>query len=161
RVRWHDRLANFWAGFGFGSKSWRELATDRMLEQAGIRRPEVIAAGETSGQAFLLLRVVPDEVALRSCLEKETDPLIRRRLARKLGQELARMHAAGIDHPDLVSKHVLVQPETMEFCFLDWQRSRRHQRMSWSRRCRDLAALDATLGEDLTTDRERLICFHS
>ncbi|HMF15632.1 MAG TPA: lipopolysaccharide kinase InaA family protein [Gemmataceae bacterium] len=161
RVRWHDRLANFWAGFGFVSKSWRELATDRMLEQAGIRRPEVIAAGETSGQAFLLLREVPDAVELRSFLEKETDPLIRRRLARKLGQELARMHAAGIDHPDLVSKHVLVQPETMEFCFLDWQRSRRHQRMSWSRRCRDLAALDATLGEDLTTDRERLICFHS
>ena len=161
QVRWRDRLASFLAGFGFVSKSWRELATDHKLEQAGIHRPEVIAAGETSGQAFLLLREVPDAVELRSFLENETDPLIRCRLARRLGQELARMHAAGIDHPDLVSKHVLVQPETMRLCILDWQRSRQHRRLSWSTRCRDLAALDATLGENLATDHERLTCLHS
>jgi tRNA A-37 threonylcarbamoyl transferase component Bud32 len=161
RVRWRDRLANFLAGFGFVSKSWRELATDRLLQQADIHRPEVIAAGEKAGQAFLLLREVPEAMELRSFLEKNRDPLNRRRLARKLGQELARIHSAGIDHPDLVSKHVLVQAETMALWFLDWQRSRQRRRLSWSSRCRDLAALDATLGEHVATDRERLICLHS
>ncbi len=161
RVRWRDRLANFWAGFGFVSKSWRERAMDQWLNKAGIDSPEVLAAGEKDGRAFFLVREVPGAVELRSFLEQNADPAIRRRLARKLGKDLARMHAAGIDHPDLVSKHVLVQAETMGLWFLDWQRSRRPRRLSWACRCRDLAALDATLADNLATDRERLICLQS
>jgi tRNA A-37 threonylcarbamoyl transferase component Bud32 len=161
RVRWRDRLANFWAGFGFVSKSWRELAMDQLLQKLDINRPEVVAAGEANGQAFLLVREVADVVELRSFLESNSNQTIRRRLARKLGEELARMHAAGIHHPDLVSKHVLVQPATMRLWFLDWQRSRRPRRLSWSCRCRDLAALDATLADTLASERERFIFLHA
>jgi tRNA A-37 threonylcarbamoyl transferase component Bud32 len=161
RVRRRDRLANFWAGFGFVSKSWRELAMAQLLRTAEINGPEVVAAGEKDGQAFLLLREVPDAMELRSFLEQHAEPEIRRRLAWKLGRELARIHTAGIDHPDLFSKHVLVQAETIRLWFLDWQRSRKRRSLSWSRRCRDLAALDATLAENLATDRERFLCLCS
>jgi len=162
RVRWRDRLVNFWAGFGFVSKSWRELAMDQVLQKEDIiNRPEVMAAGEASGQAFLLVREISDAVDLRSFLENHSNPAVRRRLARKLGEELARMHSAGIQHPDLLSKHVLVQSKTMWLCFLDWQRSRRPRRLSWSRRCRDLAALDATLADTLASERERFIFLHA
>jgi len=162
RVRWRDRFANFCAGFGFVSKSWREQAMDQLLQKVDItNRPEVMAAGEANGQAFLLVCEVRDAVELRSFLESSSNQTIRRRLARKLGEELARMHAAGIHHPDLVSKHVLVQAETMRLWFLDWQRARRPRRLSWSRRCRDLAALDATLADNLASERERLIFLHA
>src|SRR5262245_29576589 len=161
RVRWRDRLANFLAGFGFVSKSWRELATDHLLQEENINSPEVMAAGEASGQAFLLVREVPKAVELRSFLANHSNPEVRCRLAQKLGEELSRLHAAGIDHPDLVSKHVLVQAETMQLWFLDWQRSRPLRRLSWSRRCRDLAALDATLADNLAPDRDRLSFLHA
>ena len=162
RVRWRERLASAWAGFGFVSRSRRELAVSSMLEQAGIAAPEVIAAGEEGRQAFVLLRAVDNAHDLRWFLQHTTDPARRCQLARQLGEALAQIHAAGIDHPDLYSKHVLVQPLAGEckLWFLDWQRSRRRH-VSWSLRCRDLAALDASLADTLASPRERLRCLQA
>src|SRR5262249_11884568 len=59
RVRWKDRLANAWAGFGFVSKAYREYLFLRELAGAGVRCPEPVAAGEDGrGRAFLLVREV-------------------------------------------------------------------------------------------------------
>jgi tRNA A-37 threonylcarbamoyl transferase component Bud32 len=85
----------------------------------------------------------------------------RRRFARRLGEALAHLHAAGFDQPDLYSKHVLVQPQTGEICFLDWQRSLRRRQVSHRHRWHDLAALDATLADDLATSRDRLACLQA
>ncbi len=68
------------------------------------------------------------------------------------------MHAAGFTHPDLYSKHVLVGPDGASVQFLDWQRSRRRLVLDARRRARDLAALHATLADDLARPRERLAC---
>ncbi len=163
RVPWKDRCANARAGFGFVSKSYREALLLTSLQRAGISCPEVIAAGEDrQGHAFLLLRELTGARELRLFLQDQraAPRSERRRFARQLGMALARMHDTGFDHPDLYSKHVLVQADGA-VCFLDWQRSRRWQRVNWRRRCRDLAALDATLSEDLATARERLVCLRA
>ncbi len=161
RVPWKERLANAWSGFGWVSKSRREAATLRALRQAGVGCPDWIAVGEDDrGRAFLLLREVSGTVDLRHFLQRLAPPRDRHRLARRLGRELARLHDAGFDHPDLYAKHVLVDPDDGTFHFLDWQRSRRG-RPSWRQRCRDLAALHATLADDLASPRERLACLRA
>lgn len=157
-VSWRERWRNAWAGFGAVSKSARELALLRAL--AGVGGPDWMAAGETDdGRAFVLVREASDAVELRALLAEGTlAPRDRRRLARSLGRLLARVHAAGFDHPDLYAKHVLVRRADLAVTFLDWQRTRRRQRVPWRIRARDLAALDATLGDDLASTRQRLLC---
>jgi tRNA A-37 threonylcarbamoyl transferase component Bud32 len=158
RVRWKDRLANAWAGFGFVSKAHREYRFLREVAAAGIGCPEPIAAGaDRRGRAFLLVRAVGGR-ELRGFLKRAPADL-RRLTAVRLGEELARIHAAGFGHPDLYSKHILVSAgpgEKPSFHFLDWQRSRRRQCMSWAVRSRDLAALEATLADELASPRDRI-----
>jgi hypothetical protein len=72
---------------------------------------------------------------------------------------LARLHEAGFSNPDLYSKHVWIEPHSERFCVLDWQRSSRRNRVGWKQRCRDLAALNATVAGDWATPRERLACW--
>ncbi len=164
RVPWRDRLANAWAGRGFVAKAYREFLTLREVAAAGIGCPEPIAAGEDgAGRAFLLLRELPGCSDLRTFLRDRASGE-RCGLATCLGVEVARIHAAGFDHPDLYSKHVLIAAGadgTPAFHFLDWQRSRRRRRVSWAVRLRDLAALDATLAADLVAVRDRLACLRA
>ena len=158
RVPWRDRLANALTGHGFVSKSTREASILSHLAQAGIPCPEVLAHGETGQQAFLLLREKPGMTDLRHYLLQY--PEQRLVIARAMGRDLARIHAAGFQHSDLYTKHVLVAPGP-SFCFLDWQRSRYRRQISWAGRCRDLATLDATLPESVAADRVRLACLRS
>ena len=163
RVPWKERLRNAADGFGFVAKSGREAATLRHLHAAGVRCPEWMAVGEDDhGRAFLLLRELMGE-DLRTFLQnrKKASPEQRRRFARGLGEALAEIHNTGFDHPDLYSKHVLVNPDNQTIGFLDWQRSRRRRQVTWRRRCRDLAALEATLADGLATLRERLVCMRA
>lgn len=164
RIRWKDRLLNALAGFGFTSKSGREASVLGRLQRAGIGCPEVMAvADDGRGRAFLLLRELSDTRELRLFLQDQRNASAdhRRHLARRLGEALAEFHNAGFDHPDLYSKHVLVHPSDLKISFLDWQRSRQRHHVAWRRRCRDLAALEATLVEDLATTRERLFCLRA
>jgi tRNA A-37 threonylcarbamoyl transferase component Bud32 len=160
RVPWRDRAASAWAGFGWSSKSVREARMLEKLHAADVPCPEVAATGEQGGQAFLLLREQSGMMDLRAYLAGALIPAERRAFAVALGCELARIHAAGFDQPDLYAKHILVRRTAsgVDLCFLDWQRSRLWRAVSWRRRLRDLAALDASLAEHLGSDRLRLIC---
>ena len=94
------------------------------LGRAGVGCPEWMAAGEDGrGRAFLVIRETPGMTDLRTWLRRKTDPEARLRLARSLGAALARMHAAGITHPDLFAKHVLVAADGETVQFLDWRRA--------------------------------------
>ena len=164
RVPWRDRLFNAVAGFGFVSKSSREASILAELQRAAVGCPEWIAVGEDrEGRTFLLLRELTGARDLRLFLEdyKHAPVGERLRFARRLGEALAGLHNAGFDHPDLYSKHVLVNPDTGRLSILDWQRSCRRRRVPWRRRCRDLAALAATLAGELASPRERLACLHA
>jgi heptose I phosphotransferase len=161
-LSWPDRLASAAAGFGFASRSLREARALDALAREGVGCPEWLAVGEDGcGGAFLLVRETPGATELRSWLARERHPAARRRLARSLGRALAHMHAAGFSHPDLYSKHVLVTAGGASVQFLDWQRGRRLLRLGRRRRARDLAALHATLADELAAPRERLACWRA
>jgi tRNA A-37 threonylcarbamoyl transferase component Bud32 len=164
RVPWSARLASAWHGFGWSSRSLREGRTLRALRAAGVRAPDWLACGEDGGgRAFLLVAGVSGAVSLRGFLYAERLMPRPERLAfaRRLGRALARVHAAGIDHPDLTSKHVLVHPHRRTITLLDWQRARRRPAVGWQERTRDLAALHASLADDLARPRERLACLRT
>lgn len=163
RVALRDRLASGWAGYGWSSKSVRESQLLEQLRAAGVPCPQVAAAGEEGGQAFLLMREQTGMTELRELLARPLATADRRALAHALGRELAHIHAAGFTQPDLYAKHILVRGagDGFHFCFLDWQRSRPMRRVSWQRRVRDLAALDASLTAELVPDRLRVACLHA
>jgi tRNA A-37 threonylcarbamoyl transferase component Bud32 len=156
RIPWRDRLANAVRGLGFTSKSYREAVLLRALRHDGVGCPEWIAVGEDgNGRAFLLVRELADHVELRTLL-CQANSSARQQLAQLAGRAVARFHAAGFDHRDLYSKHVHVDAVRGVISFLDWQRARQRRHVSWRDRCRDIAALHATLTPDLATPRERL-----
>jgi tRNA A-37 threonylcarbamoyl transferase component Bud32 len=169
RHAWRDRLASAWAGSGFVSKSRREARTLDALRRAGIGCPEWIAVGEDDhGRSFLLIRALTDARDLRLLLREspasgraQQGPRHQRRLARELGEALARLHDAGFDHPDLHAKHILVDSNLRSIHFLDCQRVRRRRHLDWQRRWHNLAALDATLDEHLASSRDRLVCLRA
>jgi hypothetical protein len=97
---------------------------------------------------------------LRIFLTLHESTKTRAHLAEALGYELAKMHDAGFDHPDLFAKHILVSDD-LRFCILDWQRARWRKSVSWRLRTRDLALLDATLHDALASDRLRLRCLRA
>jgi tRNA A-37 threonylcarbamoyl transferase component Bud32 len=162
-VCWRDRFRNAWHGFGWCSTAVREAAILLALRKAGIGCPEVVALGEVRRQAFVLLGDESAMTELRAILPTLSSDKECRCLAGALGRELARMHDAGFDHPDLFAKHILVSPRgaTFRFCILDWQRARRRRAVSWRLRCRDLAVLDATLHCALASARLRLRCLQA
>jgi len=163
-IRWRHRLHSAWAGFGFVSRCYREALVLQQLQRADIGCPEMIAAGEDDhGNSFLLVRELGHATELRQFLRVECPSgRARQEVAVLLGRVLAKLHAAGFQHSDLYSKHILARKDAsdgaLSFAFLDWQRARRHRRVSWSGCWRDLAALDATLADDLATPRQRLAC---
>ncbi|MBI3823018.1 MAG: hypothetical protein HY289_10125, partial [Planctomycetes bacterium] len=161
-VTWRDRFRNAWDGFGWCATSVREAAMLQALRRAGIGCPQVAALGEAGRQAFVLTRAETALTDLRVLLPTLSN-IDRNRLADALGRELARMHNAGFDHPDLFGKHILAAAEgdTFRICILDWQRGRRRRSVSWAMRWRDLAALDATLHDAVARDRLRLRCLRA
>jgi hypothetical protein len=164
RVPLRDRLANAWAGLGFVSKSCREAQALEELRRAGLGCPEWIAVGEDdAGRAFLLTRELTGAAELRAFLRDHLpqSPTPRRRFAARLGETLANLHDAGFDHPDLHSKHILVDPEDDAIYLVDCQRTAWSPRLAWRRRWHNLAALDATLGEHLANPRDRLACLQA
>ena len=162
RVPWRERLRSFCAGFGWASKSEREVRVLRDLRRAGVHVSRWLAYGEDGhGRAFALIRGVTGAMDLRSFLSTERSPAQRRDLAVRLGKALAGIHATGWDCPDLVSKHVLVRPHGTVPFLIDWQCATRARKVRWGVRIGALAALHATLADDLATPRERLTCLRA
>jgi tRNA A-37 threonylcarbamoyl transferase component Bud32 len=152
RVPWRDLVANAWDGFGFVSKSTREAKILHLAEKAKIPCPQVLAHGHSGPQAFLLVEDKSGMMEIRQYVQQH--PQQKTRVARALGREIARMHAAGFEHGELFTKHILIGPDGC-ICFLDWQRARLHKNITRNSCCRDLAKLDATLPTTLASDRMR------
>lgn len=157
RVGWKERLRQGLAGFGWSSRCEREARLLRALDASGFPCPEWVAYGEEGGRAFLLVEELHGGVELRRLLSDTRLSLHdRARLAERLGQAVAELHAAGFDTPDLTAKHVFVHPESFAVTLLDWQSSRRVVGLAVDARARALAALHASLADHLGGLRERL-----
>jgi tRNA A-37 threonylcarbamoyl transferase component Bud32 len=157
-VTWRERLRNRLAGFGGVSRCGRETAILKRLAAAGLPVPRWAAAGEDErGRAFLLVEEVAGAHGLRQALsDSPLSPAERGRLAERLGRLIARFHAAGFTTPDLTAKHVLVSPGSGEITLIDWQSARRVKAVPVGERVRALAALHASLPEELASPHERL-----
>lgn len=155
RVRRRDRFRSWRAGFGWASMAARETAVLRHLDEHRLPGPRWLAYGEADGEAFLLLEAAERAIDLRAA-GKVGDVL-----AERLGEVIARLHAAGVDQPDLFAKHFLVRTDTSKITLLDWQRATLRDRVSWRQRVRSLAALRATWGEQADSAWDRLLAAYA
>jgi tRNA A-37 threonylcarbamoyl transferase component Bud32 len=167
-----DRFRNWLAGLGWGTKARREWHVLTMMREAGLGCAEPVVAAERTGfrpQGYLLLCEIPGAELLCPHLARHVTWMTvadRRQFWAHLGREVARLHGIGIDHPDLFSKHILITPggepdRLPQVSFIDMQRSTTRRVVSISRRVRNLAALDATLPEDLASATDRLTFLQS
>src|SRR5260370_28880528 len=116
-VCWRERFRNAWDGFGWCSSAVREAAILQALHDAGIGCPAVVALGQDRRRAFVLMCDESAMTELRAFLPTLSSDEEWHCLADALGRELARMHDAGFDHPDLFAKHILVAPPAATFRF--------------------------------------------
>jgi tRNA A-37 threonylcarbamoyl transferase component Bud32 len=165
-----DRVRNWIEGIGWGTKSRREWHVIAAMIEARVGCAEPVVLAERSGfrpQGYIVLRGLVDAVLLRPYLKEHRGEMTvpqQRQLAAHLGREVARLHAAGINHPDLFSKHVLLSCKTgqlPEVCFIDLQRSSTRRVVSRASRVQDLASLDASLPPQLASHSDRLAFLQS
>lgn len=145
-VRLRDRYRSWRDGFGLASMSAREAAVLDHLERHRLPGPRCLAFGEADRQGFLLVEAAEGAKELRALIPFPDE------LADRIGRTIARIHAAGLDQPDLFAKHVLVRPDDLAVTILDWQRAIVRRPVPWSNRVRALAALHATCPDDLIPD---------
>ncbi|HWP56350.1 MAG TPA: lipopolysaccharide kinase InaA family protein [Candidatus Acidoferrales bacterium] len=133
-----DRLKDFFRA----SKAVRALKQAEALEESGFHTPRVVAAGEQRKRGVLwrafLLTAAVDGLSLPKFLDENlvaADPPDRvakkREGLRLLAAEIARLHACGFVHGDLVPYNILVRLESgvPTFFLVDNDRTRRYP--SW------------------------------
>ncbi len=156
-VGWREKFLNRRAGFGWVSRCEREAELLEQLDAANLPAPHWAAFGAHGGRAFLLAEEVPDAVDLRRILSDNALSIVqRRKLAVRLGEAVAAVHAAGFSTPDLTAKHVLVNPDTLGITFLDWPSATRGV-VSDAARADALGALHASLTLASSADRVRVL----
>jgi len=164
RVGWRERFKQWRAGFGWSSRSEREARMLRELDAAGFPSPKWVAYGEdSSGRAFLMLEELTGCVELRRILsDNALSQPERRDLIERLGRDIAELHAAGFDTPDLTAPLPMTvngrldksgDVDSFAVTLIDWQNARRTKRPD---SIRSLAALHSSLADELASPRERL-----
>jgi tRNA A-37 threonylcarbamoyl transferase component Bud32 len=139
-----------------GSRAAREYAVGREVAARGVPAPEVLAWGESASRlgpsdSFLLTRTVPDAVPLVDFLESRLPALPRplravllQRLARALGEFLARKHRSGVRHDDLHPGNLLVRfpGGEPELALIDLHAARLGRPLGWPASRGNLLMLD-------------------
>ena len=156
-VGWRVRLKNWRAGFGWVSRSEREAATLRRLEAAGLPGPQWLAYGaDGRGRAFLLVDDLAGAADLRAALrDASLSAADRRTLAERAGRAVAELHEAGFGTPELAAKHLFTDPRSGAVTLIDWQSAGRPGPVPAAARARWLAALAASLADDLASPADR------
>jgi 3-deoxy-D-manno-octulosonic acid kinase len=129
------------ARYFLGHRAFAELRATEAARAAGVRVPEVVAAGERRRvpgyEALLATRGIEGAEELAGWLAARGRGPERERVLRAAGEQVARLHDAGIGHPDLNLRNVLVAG--VGVYLLDLDRARRYPRaVPPGRRARDL-----------------------
>lgn len=94
-----------------GHRAFDELRATERARGGGVRVPEVLAATERRGvvgyAAWLATRLIPGAVESAAWL-RGASAGARRAFFAEAGRQVARMHAAGVAHPDLNLRNLLV-----------------------------------------------------
>ncbi|HEX2189169.1 MAG TPA: lipopolysaccharide kinase InaA family protein [Longimicrobiaceae bacterium] len=131
-----------------GHRAWEELRAAEAARRGGVRTPLPLAAterraalGYTAWLATLRVAEARDAAAWLGTAE----PAQREAMLREAGTQVGRMHAAGVAHPDLNLRNLLVREAgdgAPEVLLLDWDRARVHAGpVPGRRRARDLRRL--------------------
>lgn len=130
-----------------GHRAFAELRATERARAGGVRVPEVLAAAErrriVGYTATLATRWIAAGTELAAWLVAHS-PDERERVLRLAGEQLGRMHAAGVAHPDVNLRNLLVSPNAggPEVYVLDFDRARvRADAVPPRRRARDLRRL--------------------
>ncbi len=149
------------------SKAMKALRGAYLLNECGIRTPEVIAVrqgrGMARGREALLVTRHTEGHNLRILIRNRSiDSVKRARLAEGLGREVARMHSHGLTHGDLHIGNVLVNfgGDTTTFSFMDTERVKKNASGLDRHILKDLSLLNHPNIGCLTT-RDRLRFFIS
>ena len=139
-----------------GALARRAFAMGRALAAAGFAAPVVLLAGRSGRAGLLVTADTGGEdllVALARLASPGDDTRVRKRdLLRRLGTEVARLHAAGFVHGDLVPPNLRWRDG--EFVFLDNDRTRR----AWPGARRNLVQLGRFVVPGVTaSDRARVL----
>jgi lipopolysaccharide core heptose(I) kinase len=160
RQRWSRGIARSAA-----SREWEAL---RHLEAAGLRAPRALAVGEEKSglfgevrRAFVVTAAIPAGPSLEELVEDQAAAWMsasrRRRLARRIGGLLGRMHASGLNHRDFYAGHLRVDAEDQPWV-LDLDRAQLRAEVPRRWRVKDLAALDFSVPARLVGDDLRALC---
>ena len=137
-------------------RAWRAFRMGEALGAAGFRAPETVLVASRGGAGLLVTRDVGGEELLAAAARLGAEKAPKRRLLRRLGAEVARLHAAGFVHGDLVPTNVRVCGDA--FVFLDNDRTRRSALLVALTARRNLVQLGRFVVPRLTaTDRARVL----
>ena len=95
-----------------GDRAAHELRATEVARAGGVRAPEVIAAGRIAAfpgyRAMLATRLVPGVEDAAAVLRRARE--LRRAVLHEAGGQIGKMHLAGVAHPDLNLRNLLVAP---------------------------------------------------
>jgi 3-deoxy-D-manno-octulosonic acid kinase len=125
-----------------GDRAVDELRATERARAGGVRAPEVVAAGRADAfpgyRAMIATRLIPGVQDAATALHAGRD---KTEVLWEAGQQIARMHAAGVAHPDLNLRNLLVG-EIWELWVIDFDRALLMEGVvPRARRERDLARL--------------------
>jgi hypothetical protein len=141
-------------------RAWRAFRMGEALVAAGFHAPETVLIAARGNAGLLVTRDAGGEELLAAAARLGTERAAKRRLLRRLGAEVARLHDAGFVHGDLVPTNVRVRDEG--FVFLDNDRTRRSRLLVALTARRNLVQLGRFVVPGLTaTDRARVLAAYA
>jgi tRNA A-37 threonylcarbamoyl transferase component Bud32 len=158
-----DGLASLLRRGRVWSVSRQEWENSRLIAQAGLSAPTLVAYGEETGLAwerfsYFITEAAEGEETLRHFIQTSRDDQQRLRVFEALVRAIRCLHDAGLATPDLFARHIFLawsegQPK---FCFIDVARLDQRQPLTDRLRARDLAALNLTAPLRFVSLRDRL-----
>lgn len=149
-----------------GSRARRAVAAEARVRALGLVAPRIVAWAERRSlagvrESFLVTGFVSDGEPLPAAMPRlRRMPAARRDLARRLGEAIGRLHAAGLDHRDLKHSNLLLRADA-SLVVLDLEAVDARRHLDLRRRARALGQLEA-YARDLypwlpRTDRVRFL----
>ncbi|HET6233159.1 MAG TPA: lipopolysaccharide kinase InaA family protein [Longimicrobiaceae bacterium] len=100
------------ATYFLGHRAFAELRATERARAGGVRVPVVLAAAERRAglgyRATLATALIPASAEAARWLADVHDAALRTEMLREAGRQICRMHAAGVAHPDLNLRNLLV-----------------------------------------------------